>query len=395
MRLKLWFLTREGKSKQRVVVELVDTIVGILQNISRTVTEAVADIYEGERNEKQWESGEPECSLPAHSLERGDIVLRDELLLVHHLRGHDHLGAEDEQVPYEDAGGVILTISWAQHWHWGVVKLETVLSTNTLVTSCIVRLAGLLSHHIRDTHCHQASDHEDHASPLEPGQSPPQEDCWQDPGEDDDSASQHLEGAGVGEGETNVLDTGGGHVTQSWRQEYLEKDVDKLSYWEKLLCTSGLNLLGALSSLRSGYGSLGCLVALHLVNQNASIHIISPRNMPNNNYTDLWPLIAHVSTCGLEEWMIEGFLSSIHRLWSHGVRPLDWESVEAAKHQHHSCQTKVNWLPSSWAWHVYYLSSQITLKDEQYWAGQQGEFTVRCWLMGLCLIWFDSITCDS
>ena len=40
--------------------------------------------------------------------------------------------------------------------------------------------------------------------------------------EDDDGSSQHLEGTGVGEGETDVLETGGRHVTQSRRQKYLD-----------------------------------------------------------------------------------------------------------------------------------------------------------------------------
>ena len=39
--------------------------------------------------------------------------------------------------------------------------------------------------------------------------------------EDDDGSSQHLEGTGVGEGETDVLETGGRHVTQSGGQKYL------------------------------------------------------------------------------------------------------------------------------------------------------------------------------
>ena len=39
--------------------------------------------------------------------------------------------------------------------------------------------------------------------------------------EDDDGSPQHLEGTGVGEGETNVLETGGRHITQSWGQKYL------------------------------------------------------------------------------------------------------------------------------------------------------------------------------
>ena len=85
----------------------------------------------------------------------------------------------------------------------------------------VVWLARFLCHHVRHTHSDQTSNDKDHASPLEPGQSAAEEDGGEDASEDDDSSSQHLEGAGVGEGQTNVLDTGGGHVTQSWRQEYL------------------------------------------------------------------------------------------------------------------------------------------------------------------------------
>ena len=43
--------------------------------------------------------------------------------------------------------------------------------------------------------------------------------------EDDDGSPQHLEGAGVGEGETNILETGGSHITQSRRQKYLNNKM--------------------------------------------------------------------------------------------------------------------------------------------------------------------------
>ena len=39
--------------------------------------------------------------------------------------------------------------------------------------------------------------------------------------EDDDGSPQHLEGAGVGERETDVLDTGRSHITESRGEKYL------------------------------------------------------------------------------------------------------------------------------------------------------------------------------
>ena len=48
--------------------------------------------------------------------------------------------------------------------------------------------------------------------------------------------------------------------------------------------TRGLNFLGELSSERGGYET-GCLEDLQRVNQNASMHIISPRNIPIKTFS--------------------------------------------------------------------------------------------------------------
>ena len=90
--------------------QLVDGVIGVLEDIAGPVAKALPNIDEGEGDEEEREGGEPEGPLPANCLQGGHVVLRDELLLQDHLRGHDDLGGEDEEVANKDAGGVILAV---------------------------------------------------------------------------------------------------------------------------------------------------------------------------------------------------------------------------------------------------------------------------------------------
>ena len=193
--------------------------------------EAGAHVDEGEGDEEEGERGEAPGALPAHRLQRRHVVLRHELLLEHHLRRHDHLRAEDEHVAQEDVCRVVLAVRGqtrpraAPDGQRGVAKLgvehAAVLEAEVAAFGgcSVVRLAGLLVHHVGHPDCDQASDDEDHPGPLEPGEASLEEHSGEDACEDDDRPADHLEGAGVGEGEAGVLEAGRRHVAQRRRQE--------------------------------------------------------------------------------------------------------------------------------------------------------------------------------
>ena len=124
-------------------------------------------MYEGEGDEEEREGGEAECSLPADSLEGGHVVLGDELLLQHHLGGHDHLGGEDEEVANKDAGCIILAVIFVNR-HRGVAECR---EGGGGVGGGV---AGLLSYHIRGADSDESTNHKQHPHPLEPGQIPPE-----------------------------------------------------------------------------------------------------------------------------------------------------------------------------------------------------------------------------
>ena len=66
----------------------------IASSISPRVVPVRPGRDEIEGNEEGRESEEPECSLPPHGLEGGDVVLAQHALLVYHLGGNNHLGEE-------------------------------------------------------------------------------------------------------------------------------------------------------------------------------------------------------------------------------------------------------------------------------------------------------------
>ena len=81
---------------------LVEAVVGVLQDVAGVVAELLANGDEVHGDQQRGEGEEPEGALPPDGLQRRNVVLGHELLLVDHLRGHDDLRPHDEDVAEQD-----------------------------------------------------------------------------------------------------------------------------------------------------------------------------------------------------------------------------------------------------------------------------------------------------
>ena len=136
--------------------ELIDSVICILKDEPWPVAKAGSDIDEGKGDKEDGKSSETPGALPTHGLESGHIVLRDELLFIHHLGRNNDLGAEDKHVSKEDTVGVILAVGvWLKDGKRRVAELRVVHFLHGIVdvVCAVVGFAGLLIHHVRHPNC--------------------------------------------------------------------------------------------------------------------------------------------------------------------------------------------------------------------------------------------------
>ena len=166
----------KGSGKERVVGKLIEAIVCILKNMARVLAKLVADGDEVHRDQQSRQGQEPEGALPADGLQRGHVILGDKLLLVDHLRGHDDLSADDEDVTEQEVGGrVVVAVGPAQEGHVGaapglepwIVHPQVLWREEGIVGSLVVIriVAALDEQQVAEADDGQARDHEKDANP--------------------------------------------------------------------------------------------------------------------------------------------------------------------------------------------------------------------------------------